>query len=301
MDGADDAWRTWPRDELDRQYDARGTVPDIAPFLAEYARRTAEARAAVPGAAVGLRYGRSERERLDVYPPAPGTPRPAPVLVFVHGGYWRLLSTDDSGFMAARLSRAGACVVAVDYELAPAATMDRIVAQCRAALAWTVREIAAFGGDPGRVHAAGSSAGAHLAAMLGAPGWQAGAGLPGDAVKGLVLLSGLYDLRPLVHAAPNAWLGLDEAAAVRNSPVRTPPAPPVPVVAACAPTETAEFERQTRAYADAAAAAGCPVERPAAPGTNHFDVVFHLDDTATEIGRAVRRLLRLPHAPPPEG
>jgi arylformamidase len=297
----DDAWTTWPRDELDRQYDARATVPDIAPFLAEYARRTAEARTSVPGAAVGLRYGPSERERLDVYPPAPGTPRPAPVLVFVHGGYWRLLSTDDSGFMAAGLSRAGACVVAADYELAPAATMDRIVAQCRAALAWTVREVAAFGGDPGRVHAAGSSAGAHLAAMLAAPGWQEGAGLPADAVKGLVLLSGLYDLRPLVRAAPNAWLRLDEAAAVRNSPIRTPPSPPVPVVAACAQNETAEFRRQTAAYADAAAAAGCPVERPDAPGTNHFDVVFHLDDPATAVGRSVRRLLGLARGRTPKG
>jgi len=301
MDGPDDAWRAWTREELDRQYDARGTVPDIAPFLAAYARRTAEARAAVPGAAVGLRYGPSARERLDVYPPAPGTPRPAPVLVFVHGGYWRLLSTDDSGFMAAALTRAGACVVAIDYELAPDAPMDRIVAQCRAALAWTVREVAAFGGDPHRVVLAGSSAGAHLAAAMAAPGWRADAGVPDGTVAGLVLLSGLYDLRPLVRAAPNAWLRLDEAAAVRNSPILTPPRPPVPVAAACAPTETAEFARQTAAYADACAAAGCPVERPDAPGTNHFDIVFHLDDPATPVGRATRRLLGLPAPPPPNG
>ncbi|MFC7607643.1 alpha/beta hydrolase [Teichococcus aestuarii] len=128
-----DTYRGMGRAALDREYNARATVPDIMPILAEYRARTEAAKAALPGARIGLPYGPTEPERLDIYPAA--TPGPAPVFVFIHGGYWRLLDAADSGFMAPYLTAAGACVVAVNYALAPAATLDEIVRQCRAALA----------------------------------------------------------------------------------------------------------------------------------------------------------------------
>lgn len=281
-----DTYRGMDRAALDREYNARATVPDIMPILAEYRARTEAAKAALPGARIGLPYGPTEPERLDIYPAA--TPGPAPVFVFIHGGYWRLLDAADSGFMAPYLTAAGACVVAVNYALAPAATLDEIVRQCRAALAWLHGNIGRFGGDPARIHAAGSSAGGHLAAMLAAGGdWPAPLGLPPRPVAGATLLSGLYALEPLRLCHVNDWMRLDAAAAARNSPALLPP-PDMPVILSVADTETAEFKRQTQDFA-----AFCGGETVAAPaGSNHFDIVFQLC-ADTPLSRAVLRAMGL--------
>ncbi|MFC4168176.1 alpha/beta hydrolase [Teichococcus aestuarii] len=288
-----DTYRGMGRAALDREYNARATVPDIMPILAEYRARTEAAKAALPGARIGLPYGPTEPERLDIYPAA--TPGPAPVFVFIHGGYWRLLDAADSGFMAPYLTAAGACVVAVNYALAPAATLDEIVRQCRAALAWLHGNIGRFGGDPARIHVAGSSAGGHLAAMLAAGGdWPSRLGLPPRPVAGATLLSGLYELEPLRLCHVNEWMRLDEAAAARNSPaLLPPPAPGTPLVFSVAETETGEFKAQTRAQAEYCAEAGCAVTLvPAPAGSNHFDIVFQLC-ADTPLARAVLRAMGL--------
>ena len=263
------------RNELDRQYNARATVPDITPFITAYRDRTTAARQTQP-CHIGIPYGPSPAERLDIYPAASG---PAPVLLYIHGGYWRLLDAADSGFMAPAMRAAGCCTVALNYALAPGVTLADIVRQCRAALAWLHANIAGYGGDPARIHVAGSSAGGHLAAMLIAGGdWPAAFGLPPHPVAGATLLSGLYELEPLRLCHVNDWLALDAAAAARNSPALLPPPPPgLPILLSVAETETAEFKRQTRDQAAFYAAAGCAVRLiPAPPASNHFDLVFQL-------------------------
>ncbi|PHK93321.1 esterase [Pseudoroseomonas rhizosphaerae] len=289
-----ESWRGMGRETLDREYNARATVPDIGPIIAEYRARTEAARATLPGARTDIPYGPTAAERLDIYPAA--HPGPAPVFVFIHGGYWRLLDAADSGFMAPWLTAAGACVVAVNYALAPAAPLDEIVRQCRAALAWLHGNIARFGGDPARIHVAGSSAGAHLAAMLAAGGdWPAGFGLPPRPVAGATLLSGLYELEPLRLCHVNEWMRLDEATVLRNSPgLLPPPAPGTPLVFSFGESETAEFKAQTVAQAEFCAGAGCivtPVPPPA--GSNHFDIVFQLCED-TPLSRATLRAMGLP-------
>lgn len=281
-------YREMDRATLDREYNARATVADIAPILAEYRARTEAARRDLP-CLLDIPYGPSEPERLDIFP-ATGATSPAPVFVFIHGGYWRLLDAADSGFMAPALTAAGCCVVAVNYALSPAASLDEIVRQCRAALAWVHGNIARHGGDPARIHVSGSSAGGHLAAMLAAGGdWPAGLGLPPHPVAGATLLSGLFELEPVRLCHPNDWLALDAAAAARNSPaLLPPPRPGLPVVLSVADTETAEFKRQTRDQAERYRQAGCAVTLvPAPPASNHFDIVFQLCDSGTPLCRAV--------------
>ena len=282
-------YRYYDLESLDRQYNARGTVPDIGPMLRDYAERTAAARGNLP-CHLGLRYGPSEAERLDVFPAAPSA-APAPVFVYIHGGYWRLLDAADSGFMADALTRAGACVVPLNYGLAPDVSLDEIVRQCRAAIAWIHGHIAEFGGDPARIHVAGSSAGAHLAAMLIAPSWPAEFGLPDDAVAGATLISGLYDLAPLPLTHVNAWLRLDTAGARRNSPIHQLPARPLPLVFSYAPNETDEFKRQTETYLAACRARGCPCAFVAMPGTNHFDIVLALAERDSPLTAAALRAM----------
>jgi arylformamidase len=286
-------YRDMDRATLDREYNARATVADIAPIMAEYRARTEAARRDLP-CLLNIPYGPTEPERLDVFPAA-GTGGPAPVFVFIHGGYWRLLDAADSGFMAPVFTAAGCCVVAVNYALAPGATLDEIVRQCRAALAWVHANIARHGGDPARIHVSGSSAGGHLAAMLAAGGdWPAGFGLPPHPVAGATLLSGLFELEPLRLCHPNDWLALDAAAAARNSPaLLPPPRPDLPVVLSVAATETAEFKRQTRDQAAFYRRAGCAVTLvPAPAASNHFDIVFELCDPGTPLCRAVLAAMR---------
>jgi arylformamidase len=283
------AYRYYDAETLDRQYNARATVGDITAFLEAYREQTAAARATLR-CHLGLPYGPTPAERLDVFPAA-GAPGPSPVFVYLHGGYWRLLDAADSGFMAPAFTAAGICVVAVNYALAPDVSLDEIVRQCRAALAWVFGHIGEFGGDATRVHVAGSSAGAHLAAMLIAPGWQAPFHLPQNAVAGATLLSGLYDLEPMRMSYVNEWVQLDAAAADRNSPLFHLPARPLPLVFSYAPNETDEFKRQTEIYLAACRAVGCPCEFVTMPGTNHFDLVLATADPTTALTAAIFRTI----------
>lgn len=275
----------WDQAELDRQFSARATVPDVFPFLAEYRART-EAVQSRAACRRGVAFGPTEPERLDIYP-VPAQAK-APVFVYIHGGYWRALDASDSGFMAGALADAGICTVALNYALAPAVSLDEIVRQCRAALGWLYHHVAEHGGDPARIHLGGSSAGAHLAAMLAAPEWVEAAGLPPDVVKSLTLLSGLFDLTMVPRTHLNAWLHLDAAAAERNSPLWRLPRAGLPVLASYGPNETDEFKRQTETYLAACYAAGCRTRAVPVPATNHFTIPFALAEPASALFAALR-------------
>jgi len=279
---------TFDQAELDRQYNARGTVVDIWPILDRYRVETERARAALP-CALGVPYGPTEPERLDIYRP-PSADRPAPVFVFVHGGYWRLLDAGDSGFMAPTFAAGGIMTVAVNYALLPTVTLDEAVRQCRAAIAWVYENIGAYGGDPGRIHVCGNSAGGHLGAMLAADGWHRDFGLPRDVIKGATLISGLYDLEPVRRSFVNEWVRLTPQSAAVNSPIRTLPRPDLPVLLSYAPSETAEFKRQTRDYRLALDRNGNRTAFIAVPGSNHFDIILLMTDPGSPLSEAIVRL-----------
>lgn len=278
-------YRQYDRDALDAQYNARATVPDVDVFLKQYAEASRQARETLP-CTLDVAYGEHPDETLDIFPAAPGSATPAPVFVFIHGGYWRALNKSDSSPMAPAFTRAGAVVVAVNYSLAPAVTLDHIVDQNRRALAWIWRNIARYGGDPARIHISGSSAGGHLCAMLLAGGWQASAGIPSDAVRGAVLLSGLYDLTPLVRTHINAWMRMSPEDALRNSPDRITPAAGCPIVVSYGGHETDEFKRQSDDYLAAWLARGYPGRHVAMPECNHFDIVLELSRAGSPLAQA---------------
>lgn len=275
----------WDQAELDRQFNARATVPGVLPLLAEYRARTEAVQSRV-ACHRDIAFGPTEPERLDIYPVS--AQANAPVFIFIHGGYWRALDASDSGFMADALTDAGICTVALNYALAPTVSLDEIVRQCRAGLGWLYRHVAEYGGDPARIHLGGSSAGAHLAAMLAAPEWAEAAGLPADVVKSLTLLSRLYDLTMLPRTHINAWLRLDAAAAERNSPLWRLPRAGLPVLGSYGPNETDEFKRQTEVYLAACHAAGCHVRVVPVPATNHFDIPFALAEPASALFGALQ-------------
>ncbi|MCE9657131.1 MAG: alpha/beta hydrolase [Burkholderiales bacterium] len=279
-----------PPEWFDAQYNNRARIPEHLAILREWAERSAAARAALPGT-LDIAYGSEPGERLDVFTTA--RPR-APVLVYIHGGYWRALDKRDASFIAAPFVAAGALVVVTNYALCPAVSIATIVRQQQAALAWVWRHAAEHGGDPARIVVAGHSAGGQLAATMLATDWRAiEPGLPADLVRGALSLSGVFELEPLRHApflAPD--LKLDAAAAERLSPVAMP-APRRPLFALVGGDESEEFLRQNALIRTAWGAAAVPVCE-AVPGRNHMSVLRELAEPGARTHRLALELLGLP-------
>lgn len=273
-----DHWRTLASDALERAYMPSSMVASLADEVRAYVDGSAAARAALPFQTHA--YGDHPDERIDVVPARdPG----APLHVYIHGGYWQELTKDDSSFMAPALAAQGIAFATVDYTLAPTATLADIVDQCVRAVAWCREHAADLNADPDRVVVAGSSAGAHLAAMvLTRLGGLAGA----------VLLSGVYDLAPIRHTSVDAALALTDDDVRALSPIDLAPLAPTPLVVAVGEIETSEFHRQSVALADAWSARGCPVDELLVAGRHHFDLPNDLGDLATPLGQAVASLTR---------
>ena len=283
----------------DRQYNARASVQDAAALIARYTRDSQPAFE-LPGAIRNQPYSPRPDDVLDIYLPATQTApaQAAPVFIFIHGGYWRALSKNDSAFMAPALTQAGAIVVVPEYDLAPAVTLDHIVDQMRQAYAWVVRNIAIYGGDASNICVCGSSAGGHLVGMLLAKGWQEDYDLPASAVPASAFpLSGLFDLQPLLPTHINGWMQLDDAAAMRNSPRFLLPDSSThgqcQLRVACGEFESREFHRQSREYLAAWNARCLPGQWVEAPSTNHFDLPMQLANPQSVVHQTALELMGL--------
>lgn len=278
------------QETLDNEYLISKTVPSLDPFLADYAGFSADARTNLE-CREDVSCGDHPDQVIDIFPADGKDGKPAPVFIFIHGGYWRMLSHKESSFMAENMVANGIAVVSVNYSLAPAASIDTIVRQCREAIAWTWRNAADFGGDPDRIFVCGSSAGGHLTGMMVAGGWHDELGVPADVIKGAVPLSGLHDLEPLRHSCINEWAQLDTDSARRNSPVHHLPDAGCPLILSYGASETAEFKRQSALLAEAWRAKGWQADIFEHPGRNHFDIVFDLRDFDSLLGRKVRDMI----------
>ncbi|XP_048466630.1 kynurenine formamidase isoform X2 [Rhincodon typus] len=211
-------WKKMDKEELNKQYSPscwshrmdKDTV--IQAHIKELTKGTEQGRN-VAQTWLDVAYGQGDGEILDIY--LPRNPSPAPdLLIYFHGGYWQFLSKDLSGFMVPPLAKAGVIVVAVDYTLAPKGNMDLIVSQVRCSVAFIVQQYSSLSG----VYLCGHSAGAHLGAMVLCTDWKE-YGVSPD-IKGALLVSGIYDLCPIVHTLVNDPLQMTEADALRNSPMQ---------------------------------------------------------------------------------
>jgi arylformamidase len=271
----------------DTQYNNRARVPEASTvLLPRWAEASALSRQRMT-CLLDQRYGDEPGETLDVFPARDDG---APVLVFIHGGWWRSLDKSDHSFIAPAFVQAGAMVVVPNHALCPAVSIEQIALQTTRAVAWAWRHARRYGGNPGRIVVAGHSAGGHLAAMLLACRWKTVADdLPARLVHGALSISGVYDLEPIrqtAFLAPD--LQLTPASVRRLSPAFFP-RPRGPLAALVGAQESEEFLRQNQLIRDQWGPSTVPVCE-ALPGLNHFTVLHDLVDPA---GRAHAHALRL--------
>jgi len=271
---------------LNEAYDVENSVPDFMVYAKRFMTNAADARAAL-SPRENVPYGATVMETLEVYP-AQGN-EPAPIFLFIHGGYWKSLDASVFSGVAPGPAAAGMAVINMTYDLCPAVTIDEIVRQVRAAIAWTWHNAESFGGDRNRIIVSGHSAGGHLTAMAMLTDWSR-YGLPDDVVKAGFAISGLFDLEPLSFSWIQQDLRLTADTIRWQSPIHLVKPVSAPLVLAWGDADPSAFAAQSERFADAWQAAGNKVSSFVIENANHFEV---LDGFLTEDGIMTRTLVNL--------
>lgn len=256
-------YRGMDRAALDAAYNNTLAVADSARLLADFDARSERLRRD-RATALDLRYGAAPRNRIDYFAGAKG----APLLVFIHGGYWQMRAKETFSFIAAGPLAHGVHVALIGYTLAPQATLGGIVAEARAAVAWLAQRAQDFGADAKRLYVSGWSAGAHLTAMCCGE----------SAVRGGLAISGIYDLEPMRLCYLNEKLGLEIPDVEQLSPLRRPAAAATPLMLAYGGDELPELQRQSNEYAHARRNADLPGRLLRIDDCNHFTILEQLAD-----------------------
>jgi len=262
------------QEELDWEYRPEIRIDDPKAFEKIIAQRIAkaeEARAALKRTA-DVSYGPTRMEKLDIYPAAEPN---APVVVFLHGGYWfdGRLKKENYIWVARGFVARGVNTVVIDYDVCPKVTVDEIVRQCRAAVAWVYKNADTFGGDRHRLYVTGNSAGGHLTAMTAITDWDEDYLLPADVIKGACAISGLYDLEPFQYTWLQPKIQFNGQQIRRNSPILHVPEGAIPLLLSWGTNESSEFWRQSQEFGEAWAAKGNRVELYPQQGGDHFTAI----------------------------
>jgi len=284
-------WLDMDQAELDDAYDQSVYAPNQKQVTGRYVTNSDAVRARL-GAPKHFAYGPTPVEGLDVWTTKKQN---APINVFVHGGAWRVGTASAYAFPAELFVNAGAHFVVLDFASVTDLNGDlaAMAEQVRRGIAWVHRNAKSFGGDPDRLYVSGHSSGAHLAGVALVTDWKNEFGLPADTVKGGLLCSGMYDMKPVRLSARSRYVKFTDEMEDALSAQRHLDRLDTPVVLAHGTQETPEFQRQSRDFAAAVKAAGKPAQLLVAPGYNHFEMLETLASPYGVLGRAVLEQMKL--------
>lgn len=284
-------WMNMDQKELDDAYDQIKYAPNLPQIVKRYATNSAETRKRL-GDPKRLSYGSTPVEGADLF----ATKKPnAPIHVFLHGGAWRGGTAQSYSFPADMFVNAGAHYVALDFTnvVETKGDLTPMAKQCRDAIAWLYKNAKGFGGDPDRIYISGHSSGGHLGGVVMVTDWEKDYGLPKDVVKGGVLVSGMYDLKPVRLSARSSYVKFTDDMEHALSSQRHLDELAAPAVIVHGTLETPEFQRQSRDFADAVKKAGKPVELLVGAGYNHFEIIETLANPYGIAGRAALAQMKL--------
>jgi acetyl esterase/lipase len=260
----------------------RAALAALAAALAAGCGRVAFMAANVPAVFGAYRrhpniaYGAGPQHRLDVYVPNTLPVKPAPLVVFWHGGRWSFGDKADYRFVGAALAELGYVTVVANYRHYPEVKMPGFMDDAARAALWAFAHAGEFGADPHRLYLMGHSAGAHLAALVTLdPRYFAATGNPAPPIAGVIGLSGPYDFLPLVEADVRDMFG---------PPQNYPESQPINFVRSDAPPmlllhglrDDTVWPKNSRNLATALSARGVPVTLRLYPKLLHADTVAAL-------------------------
>jgi arylformamidase len=278
---------------LDNLYNNRLLVTDCLDILQRWTQDSASVRQSVD-CKLDVAYGHGDKEKLDIFPSnKTSSLQAAPVLIFIHGGYWRSLDKSDQSFLAPVFTRQGCCFVIPNYSLCPAVTVSDIVLQLVKAVSWVYKNINKYGGDPQRIAVAGHSAGGHLVAMLLSCLWQKfDKTLPKDVVKSALSISGLFEMETPMHSPYlQDSLHLTHAEVERISPAWMPAPKQGKLYSLVGGDESSEFLRHNQLIQNAWGKQAVPVCEQL-PGLNHFTVLDSLCQSESSLHQLTQELLK---------
>jgi arylformamidase len=256
------------------EYNNRARVPEHAEIFLRWARDAENYRAdtlKAGRAELGLAYGDTPRQSLDLFFPKAGTS--APLALFVHGGYWRSLDPSLFSQVARGLNAHGVTVAVAGYDLCPLVTIADIIEQIRRACLFLWDRLGR------RMLVFGWSAGGHLTGCMVATDWPSiYPKAPADLVPSGYAVSGIYDLSPLIKTSMNQDLRLDAEGARRVSPLLWPLPQGRTFESVVGALESSEFRRQSQAVADTWRKAGAQTRFGEIADMNHFSIVDQLAD-----------------------
>jgi arylformamidase len=284
-------WMDMDQIELDAAYDQTFYAP-LAQDVIKRMGASSEAMRARLGPPQRQAYGPTPVEALDIYRTRQGK---APIFVFIHGGAWLGGEARNSAFPAEMFVNAGAHYVALDFIAIKEAGGDLGVMadQVRRAIAWVYKNADSFGGDRDRLYIGGHSSGGHLCGVALVTDWPRDFGLPADAVKGGLCMSGMYDMAPVRLSKRSSYVKFTDAMEQAMSSQRHLDLLYAPITVTYGTNETPEFQRQNRDFAAAVKAAGKPVVLVEAPHFNHFEMGESLGNPYGPNGRAALALMKL--------
>ena len=283
-------WLDMDQKALDDAYDQEVYAPNRDQIVARRHANSDRVRAII-GPPQRVAYGPSEIEKLDIYRTKPAS---APIQIFIHGGAWRRNKAADYAVQAEAFIRAGAHYVVPDFINVDEAegSLFPMIEQVRRAIGWVYRNAASFGGDPDRIYLSGHSSGAQIGGCMATTDW-ARENLPADVIKGALLASGMYDLKPVRLSKRSAYVKFTDAMEQELSAQRHIGRINAPLILAHGTRETPEFQRQTRDFAAALKAAGKSVELLVGDGYNHFELLETMANPYGLLGRAALAQMKL--------
>ena len=278
------------REALELAFNPRATARDLDERLAATAAASTDARARLD-CVLDVRYGPGENETLDIFPAAAGSG--APVLLFIHGGYWRAMDKNDYSFIADVFQPAGATTVVINYDLCPTVTLDTIVEQSNRSIAWDLAEhrgLPRRPGPPVRLRQLGRRP-SHRHGPR--PRLGGAKDLPADIIKGAVPITGVMDCEPVLDITVNAEVRLESEAARRLSPLRNPPRRALPLLVAVGGAEPPLWIKMSADYAALCREHGIECEYMEMPDHDHFDIGRAVGDPKSPLAQAMLRMMDL--------
>lgn len=273
-------YKHYDQQQLNDQYNNRLHVPDYADYFERWeklSRQTEKEHTVIKN----IFFGNHAEECLDIFPAKVPL---AKTIVFIHGGYWHLLDKALFHFLAGDFARHDITTVFINYPLAPASSIDTIVSSCRSAIKWLHNNLVRFNGDPSQLYVMGHSAGAHLAAML-----LVEEGM--NFLRGVVALSGLFRLQPVMLSYINEAVCMDNNTAIRNSPVCLEPAHACPLLLVTGEDETEEFKDQSLDLYNAWKGRQSCMELLSITGTNHYSILDAVTEKGSPLQSAILRMI----------